>query len=122
VDLLTNNIVDVTANGTEYSFIAANTSEPVIRFKIITQATGLDSPEVNTMLKVVHLESAFVIQNSSNLSGSVKLFNLSGEIVSQKDFGSNGTTSLSTSGLSSGTYIMKAMTMNEKIIKKFIIR
>jgi hypothetical protein len=122
VDLVTNQMVDVSASGSEYQFKAQNTPEPVIRFKIITKPTGIDTAEQNGALKVFSSKDVLIIDNSSSLTGNFELYNISGSVVKNGVFGTYGITSITTKELSAGTYIVKAITAGQKVTERVIIR
>lgn len=122
VDLVTNQMVDVSASGSEYQFKAQNTPEPVIRFKIITKPTGINTAEHSGDLKVFSSKDVLIIDNSTSLTGNFELYNISGSVVKNGIFGESGITTIATKDLSEGIYIVKAVVLNKKVTERIVIR
>jgi len=120
VDLVTNQMVDVSASGSEYHFKAYNTPEPTVRFKIVTKPSSI-STATNKALKVFSTKEVLVINNQSSLAGNFELYSVAGSLVKTGVFATNGMTSIATKGLPTGAYIVKAMTSGEKVTERVII-
>ncbi len=120
IDLVTNQMVDVSASGSEYHFKAYNTPEPIVRFKIITKPTAI-STSTTKALKVFSTKEVLVIDNQSSLAGNFDLYTVSGSLVKTGVFATNGITTIATKGLPTGTYIIKATTSGEKVTERVII-
>ncbi len=120
VDLLTNQITDVSASGSVYHFKAFSTPEPIVRFKIVTKPTAISTANAK-VLKVFSTKEVLLIDNQTSFAGNYELYNISGSIVKNGAFATNGITTISTKGLPTGTYIVKAITENDKVIEKVIV-
>ncbi len=120
IDLVTNQMVDVSASGSEYHFKAYNTPEPTVRFKIVTKPTAI-STATTKALKVFSTKEVLVIDNQSSLTGNFELYSASGSLVKMGVFTTNGITTISTKGLPTGAYIVKATTSGEKVTERVII-
>jgi hypothetical protein len=114
LDLKTNDLIDITVNGTEYSFTANNTTaEP--RFKIMTSAgvtTGNDNQQTDFYVNCI--DNKFIINNLSGLNGNISLFDSKGVNIKNVNYTSDKTTVFELE-LPVGDIIYKAMDRNGKI-------
>jgi len=123
IDLLENKTIDITLDGTEYTFTAFPTDKPVKRFKIVTSA---DAPantmnNVDAKLKIFSSQQTVFVQNMTELKGDLMLYDLSGRCITKLPFNANGMTTLPVN-LAVGTYIAKAITRDQEISTNLIIR
>ena len=119
LDLVGNQTVDITADGSTYNF-TANATDDVKRFKIVSSTTEFNYNN-NSILSIHNTKNVIIINNTTNESGELTIFDTTGRILQVSQFGANGTYSKSTN-LSNGTYIVKAMVNSEKITKRIIIK
>lgn len=124
VDLQENKTIDITASGSEYSFTAVSTPTPVQRFKIVasSQVDTYNIPVKSTLLKVFTSNGTVFIQNQSDKTGELILYNMSGVAVNKTAFKSDSITTFSTSNLVPGVYVAKACANQENVTEKIIIR
>lgn len=119
VDMIANITTDITQSGTEYNFTSTAT-DATKRFKIVTTATGLNKTAESTNLNVFNTNNTIVINNITNSTGKLTIFDTMGRTLQVLDFNSNGISTLPTN-LSKGTYIIKAIVDSEKFTKRIII-
>jgi len=120
-DLVENKIVDITVSGTKYTFMAASTPEPVKRFRIVTRPYEKDASDAESMVKVFSSRESIFVQNFSNLDGECMIYDIAGHYTKKMPFIANGVTTI-TSSLKPGAYIAMAITTNEKVSKRLIVR
>ena len=107
-DRETNDVVDITTSGTQYSFTATPNSTATNRFKILT------SPDLTTggmlvagdVLKVYSADNQIIVENGSKSNATFNLFDISGRIITTKLIGANSTTQIN-ANLKSGIYVSK---------------
>lgn len=123
VDLLENKTIDVTADGSEYSFTSSPSTVPAARFKIIATpltVTGIDSKETNPCLNVFSSGKQLFINNPTSERGSASIYNLAGvkirELILEPNRISSG------SDLPAGIYIVNANTQNQKVTQRLVIQ
>ena len=87
-DLIENRIVDITSSGTEYTFNATSASSSVLRFKIITQTNNNETMKLNVS-KAYYFNNQLYVQNFSNISGKVYVYDISGRTVAIKSISAN---------------------------------
>ena len=107
-DRETNNVIDITTTGTQYSFTATPNSTATNRFKILTSpdlTTG-DMLLAGDVLKVYSSNNQIFVENSSRSNATIKLFDVSGRIITTKLIAANSTTQLNVN-LKSGIYMSK---------------
>ena len=147
IDLVENKLIDVYANGTQYSFTAANDTI-VKRFKIVTSipqtftaptasesatpsrlpAVGVASGGKGTAyineikeIEVYSTQKTIVIKNRGTEHGKLSLYNAnSGVLVKNANF-EGGTTNIETNQLA-GAYVVYVVTQNEELSKTVILR
>jgi len=118
-DLMENKMVDITENGSTYSFVAESTPTALKRFMIVTQP--IDTNAMNTsQLNIFFAGKTVFVQNKSNLNGEIMLYDLMGHALKKSSFGSFGFYEFQV-GTLSGSYIVNAYTANEKLSKKIIV-
>lgn len=119
VDLVENKTVDITENGSTYSFVAVSTPTPVNRFKIATRNYEKDAPDALTQLKVFGSGNTIFVQNLSNLNGELILVDMMGHLLKRTAFGPYGITAVQ-AGLIPGSYVVNASTSIERVSKRII--
>ncbi len=128
VDLLENKTIDIFENGTEYSFVAEQTSTPVKRFAIVTSkpipaaevgvqpidlnnSTNLDNPVRS--FKVFSAQRAIVIDNPTANSGEMTLYSAqTGKVIASHQFRANMISTI-TIDAPSGVYVVKGITKDD---------
>jgi len=123
VDLLNNVTTDVTSSGSEYSFTTVSSPTPVKRFKLVSvPAVKTGTSLINAQVKIFNSNGILFVQNSSDQTGSLTLYNMNGVAVKKTDYKANEITTISTTNLVSGAYIAKAFTNQEMVTERIIIR
>jgi hypothetical protein len=120
VDLVENKIIDITQSGTQYSFQAESTPKPIARFKIVTRPYEKNAPDLNSQLKVFSSAKTIFIDNLGNLPGNLYIYDIAGHFIKKTPFGLKTITAVSLN-LSSGAYVIKAVTSDEDVSKRVII-
>jgi hypothetical protein len=121
LDLVENKTIDITASGTDYTFTAETTSEPVKRFKIITRHYEKDASDADTQVKIFSSQGTIFVQNYSNLVGDCMVYDIAGHYLMKVPFGANCVTAI-TRSLTPGVYVTKTITGNERISKRLIVQ
>lgn len=114
IDLQEGTTTDITQSGTEYPFISTS-SDPVNRFKIVTSlgvATRNNKSIANNNLTISNFNQTFTVKNSTNLSGNLFIYDMSGRLVQKHELTSYGETKFETN-LPVGLYNVQATTKNE---------
>ena len=122
VDLEDNKTIDISINGSEYSFTSNPTTTVVKRFLIITKPNNNLTVNEEDLVKFFNNETSIFIQNFSNQSGDFILYNINGATQKRLVFDSNTITSIPTANLSKGVYIAKAIVGDKEISQRIIIR
>jgi hypothetical protein len=115
-DFQNNTLIDITESGTNYSFSAQKSSVPINRFKIVTNpgiSTEETLPSIEN-IKVYSSNQMVSIDNKTNYSGSMFLYDLSGRLVLHKEFNANAKTSIKTD-LFTGFYVSKVIVKDIEI-------
>ena len=121
VDLQEGRTVDISENGSRYTFSATNT-EPEVRFKIMTSpdvSTG--QGEILSGLKMYSEGKKIVVNNQTDYEGKIKVLDVSGQLVLIKSFGVNKRFDFGTQ-LTAGVYFLVAETSNGKVATRVIIQ
>jgi hypothetical protein len=121
VDKVENRIVDVTENGSQYSFLAVSTPNPVNRFQIVTRYYENAAPDKDSAIKIFSSNGMIFVHNFSNHNGNALIFDISGHFVQKVPFTANGITIIN-SGLASGAYVAKCITESDEVTKRIIVR
>lgn len=120
VDLVANKTIDISADGTEYSFTSEASGTASKRFKIITSTTKVFTADMDSEVKIFGSQNEVFVQNNNANAGNVVLYNMAGIAVRKSILKANGLTTLS--NLNAGVYIAKVKTDKEDISKQIIIR
>lgn len=124
MDLVDGHIVDITADGSEYSFKASSTPQAVKRFKIVADvdnSTG-NTEIVNNNLKISHSNETIYIENRSDQRGTCTIYDLKGVAIKINLFDAQKVSLISTRGLIPGVYLIKAGNGIVQVTEKIIIR
>ena len=128
VDSIDNKTVDITSSGSQYSFISNNSLSIEKRFKIIaTTSENEVSTDIIPSEKTAHSLIVFssnqtiLVRNQSSLKGNLLLYDLAGRFIQGFQFNAQVTTSLPVH-LPKGSYLSKAITMDDEISTMLIFR
>lgn len=119
VDIQTGNVVDVTADGSTYTFITSE-GDVANRFKVVATPVNGGNTEENKINVFVESQRLF-INNQREEKGTVRLYNLSGQLMLSLPFEASTITALSVE-LPKGMYLVRAETENWKVTQKTIVR
>ena len=127
-DYYENKTVEITASGSKYKFNSGLSKEVENRFKIIATYENLDiNTDTNSVdtkpqpLSVFISENIILVKNKCSLKGFLYLFDIAGRLIQNYPFDANGITTLKTQ-IPTGTYLVKAVTSEQEITKKLIIK
>jgi hypothetical protein len=118
--LIENKTVDITAEGSEYSFIAFPTANPVTRFKIATTITADYGVQSIHSLKLNIQRDAIMLDNNSDSNGELFIYNIAGMLIQNITFGAYSKSGIQISNFRSGMYIVKAATQTDKLTEKIV--
>jgi len=118
-DMVENKVVEITKSGTNYTFQAYQ-SDPVKRFKIITNPLITVSEITELQLNLFSSEQTIYIQNSTNLKGRVKVYDMTGRCRQTSNFSVEDITVLKTN-LPAGAYIIQTRLTSGKEQKQQIL-
>ena len=125
IDLVANQTKDITISGTQYSFTAAPTAQPVKRFRIVTNlggTTGNYNDKITTAkLSVFYSDKRIFVQNFSDNKGDLLLYDMTGRFIQKLPFSSNGVTAIPVN-LTQGLYIAKSWAGTEVLTESIIIK
>jgi hypothetical protein len=121
VDLKESKTIDISQSGTQYSFTATPTTAPEKRFKIITSKNTLTklSDEYDQKLSLICNQKTIIIQNKSDENGELYIYDITGRFIQKQLFSANNITTIPTN-LSSGSYIVKAITKSQRVGQNLI--
>jgi hypothetical protein len=116
--------VDVSANGSTYTFTGLPTDTIVKRFKIVTTLatpTKIDVPNAdNTNLKVFSSQRTVFVDNGTENSGYLWLYDIAGRLAGKYPFAANKINTIHTD-LIPGTYLAKAISRNMEVSERILI-
>jgi hypothetical protein len=121
LDLAENKTVDITSDSTAYRFTTEASGNQSKRFKIVTVPVATDTLSVTNDIKVFGSERTIFVNNHSNLSGNLALYDLSGRLIKTVVFGAGCITPVQTS-VSPGVYIVKAGTKTFGLTQRLILQ
>lgn len=87
-DLIDNVTVDISESSSSYSFSAKSSAEPIARFKIIAQKYS-ENVQDEVFTKVYRINNMLRIQNFSDVSGRVYVYDILGHNIATKDIAAN---------------------------------
>ena len=121
LDLVTNTTIDITADGSEYSFTASST-DPVKRFKIVgtTISTGTNT-DTKTDLSVMNVDNRLVVNNKLADSGLLQVYDVAGKLQTSYKLDGNALNTYEPN-LQKGVYIVKAVVGINEISQRIIIK
>jgi hypothetical protein len=118
VDIQTGTVSDVTADGSTYTFIV-NAGDVANRFKLITKYAETGNVEDDNINIIIESQRLF-LNNNSQESGTVCVYNLSGHMLFSLPFEASNVTAFQVE-LPKGMYLVRAETENQKITLKAIV-
>lgn len=119
LDLAERTVVDITENGSTYSFTAQSTPKAVNRFRIITspEETGNEAP---SKIKIFNSYNSVYVLNNSQQPGDMYIYDISGRSFGHQKVAAN---SISTIPITlQDAYIVKFVSTEETKTEKIIIR
>lgn len=119
VDLVANFSIDISNNGSEYSFTSSPT-DIVKRFKIISNPTGLNQNPLASKVSIYNNKNTIFINNTTDESGQVAIYNTLGHCLQVSTLEANKQNVLNTN-LSLGAYIVKTTIGSEKVTQRIIV-
>ena len=123
-DYETGSVTDITASGTEYSFVTTQTtSKPATRFKILSTLGGASSaPTVtdNSTIKVFSSNKTIFVRNMSKEHGDLMVYDVAGRFIDKLPFSEMSITAMPTK-LIPGVYVVIAVINNQKVVTNNVI-
>ncbi|MEI7503825.1 MAG: T9SS type A sorting domain-containing protein, partial [Paludibacter sp.] len=119
-DLVAKTSTDITLSGSEYKFTAEPNNKIVKRFKIITSNLK-DTTNEASQMKIFSADGMIMIQNNSDESGELKIYDTTGRFVQQASFGANNSTAVF-KNLSPGVYLAKTISNGKELTQTFLVR
>ena len=120
VDKLENKTVEVTESGSEYTFSAGTTDNTENRFKIVARHYEKDAPDKDTKVKIFSGTGNIFVQNYSDQSGSIHIYDIAGHYIKNVPLTPYGITTIT--GIIPGAYVAKAVSATEDVSKRLIVR
>jgi hypothetical protein len=121
VDLVENKTVDVSENGSTYTFATAQSDAPAKRFKILTRPYEKGAPDKETLVKIFTSPGRVFVQNLSTFKGECTLYDIAGRAIKNAPFEANAVTEV-LSNLTPGAYVVNTITNGEKVSKRVIVQ
>jgi len=121
VDLVENKTVDVSENGSTYTFATAQSDAPAKRFKILTRPYEKGAPDKETLVKIFTAPGRVFVQNLSTFKGECTLYDIAGRAIKNAQFEANAVTEV-LSNLTPGAYVVNTITNGEKVSKRVIVQ
>jgi len=121
MDLIENKTVDVTQNGSTYTFATAQSDAPAKRFKILTRSYEKDAPDAEAQVKIFTSRGRVFVQNLSTSKGECTLYDIAGRAIKNASFAANAVTEV-LNNLTPGAYVVNTITNGEKVSKRVIVQ
>ncbi|MBV5282679.1 MAG: T9SS type A sorting domain-containing protein [Paludibacter sp.] len=121
VDLVENKTVDVSQNGSTYSFATAQSDAPAKRFKILTRPYEKGAPDKETQVKIFTAPGRVFVHNLSTFKGECTLYDIAGRTIKNVPFEANAVTEV-LNNLAKGAYVVNTITNGEKVSKRVIVQ
>lgn len=121
VDLVENKTVDVTQNGSTYTFATAQADAPAKRFKVLTRPYEKGAPDKEAQVKIFTAPGRVFIHNLSTLKGECTLYDIAGRAIKNTSFAANAVTEV-LNNLTPGAYVVNTITNGEKVSKRVIVQ
>jgi len=121
VDLVENKTVDVSENGSTYSFATAQSDAPAKRFKILTRPYEKGSPDKDAQVKIFTAPGRVFVHNLTTFKGECTLYDIAGRAIKNAQFAANAVTEV-LNNLTPGAYVVNTITNGEKLSKRVIVQ
>jgi len=121
VDLVENKTVDVSQNGSTYTFATAQSDAPAKRFKILTRPYEKGAPDKEAQVKIFTAPGRVFVHNLSTFKGECTLYDIAGRAIKIAPFEANAVTEV-LNNLTPGAYVVNTITNGEKVSKRVIVQ
>jgi hypothetical protein len=121
VDLVENKTVDVSQNGSTYTFATAQSDAPAKRFKILTRSYEKGAPDKEAQVKIFAASGRVFVQNLSTVKGECTLYDIAGRAIKKAPFAANAVTEV-LNNITPGAYVVNTITNGEKVSKRVIVQ
>ncbi|MBV5282676.1 MAG: hypothetical protein JZU53_09630 [Paludibacter sp.] len=121
VDLVENKTVDVSQNGSTYTFATAQSDAPAKRFKILTRSYEKGAPDKEAQVKIFTAPGRVFVHNLSTFKGECTLYDIAGRAIKIAPFEANAVTEV-LNNLTPGAYVVNTITNGEKVSKRVIVQ
>ena len=121
VDLVENKTVDVSQNGSTYTFATAQSDAPAKRFKILTRPYEKGAPDKEAQVKIFTAPGRVFVHNLSTFKGECTLYDIAGRAIKIAPFEANAVTEV-LNNLTPGAYVVNTITNSEKVSKRVIVQ
>jgi hypothetical protein len=121
VDLVENKTVDVSQNGSTYTFATAQSDAPAKRFKILTRPYEKGAPDMEAQVKIFTAPGRVFVHNLSSSKGDCTLYDIAGRAIKNAPFAANAVTEV-LNNLTPGAYVVNAIANGEKVSKRVIVQ
>ena len=121
VDLIENKTVDVSENGSTYTFATAQSDAPAKRFKILTRPYEKGAPDKDAQVKIFTAPGRVFVHNLTTFKGECTLYDIAGRAIKNASFAANAVTEV-LSNLTPGAYVVNTVTNGEKLSKRVIVQ
>jgi hypothetical protein len=121
VDLIENKTVDVSENGSTYTFATAQSDAPAKRFKILTRPYEKGASDMETQVKIFTAPGRVFVHNLSTYKGECTLYDIAGRAIKKASFAANAVTEV-INNLNPGAYVVNTITNGEKVSKRVIVQ
>ena len=120
VDMLENKTIDVTATNSEYAFSATNT-DPLKRFKIVTNLTGNVNTQANKDIDVYTIDNKICINNRNSSKAKIVLYDEIGRCFANSFVDGNSKLVMSNI-LAKGVYLIHININSNRFTKRVIMK
>jgi len=121
VDLIENKTVDVSQDGSTYTFATAQSDVPAKRFKILTRPYEKGAPDKEAQVKIFTAPGRVFVHNFSTSKGECTLYDIAGRAIKNAPFAANAVTEV-LNHLTPGAYVVNTITNGEKVSKRVIVQ
>ena len=121
VDLIENKTVDISQDGSTYSFATAQSDAPAKRFKILTRSYEKGAPDKEAQVKIFTAPGRVFVHNLSTSKGECTLYDIAGRAIKNASFAANTVTEV-LNNLTPGAYVVNTITNGEKVSKRVIVQ
>ena len=119
IDDVAKTTVDITENGSEYSFTASQ-NDSVKRFRIVTDLTAVDNTDLVSSDLIYTSENILYVNNKTSKDGQVFVYDISGKLIVSSKLVAKSK-DMAISNLKHGTYIVRIVLGSQQISENVII-